>query len=169
MWTEINKKYLTLFFWKKLSHNFCFHYCLQIVSQGIVGLGSDVPFCQDCVRICTTLILTINNKGWGHVRVQSHSFGSHSSWPPGSSIHGNSPGKDTGVVATPFSRALPDPGIKPVSLAISRRILDHYASWEAPVYLVLILKMFRKPEAKISNAGFVKDTLCQANLNFLPR
>ena len=117
MWTEINKKYLTLFFWKKLSHNFCFHYCLQIVSQGIVGLGSDVPFCQDCVRICTTLILTINNKGWGRVRVQSHSFGSHSSWPPGSSIHGNSPGKDTGVVATPFSRALPDPGIKPVSLA----------------------------------------------------
>ena len=58
MWTEINKKYLTLFFWKKLSHNFCFHYCLQIVSQGIVGLGSDVPFYQDCVRICTTLILT---------------------------------------------------------------------------------------------------------------
>ena len=75
-------------------------------------------------------------------------------------------------VATPFSRGSSQSRnstrVSCVS-CISRRILGHYATWEAPVYLVLILKMFRKPEAKISNADFVKDTLCQANLNFLRR
>ena len=79
LWTEINKKYLTLFFWTKLSHNFCFHYCLQIVSQGIAGLGSNVPFYQDCVQTRTTLTLTfILNKGWGRVCVESRSVESHS-------------------------------------------------------------------------------------------
>ena len=38
--------------------------------------------------------------------------------PPGSSVHGISPGKNSGVVAIPFPRDLPDPGIKPGSPAL---------------------------------------------------
>ena len=33
--------------------------------------------------------------------------------PPGSSVHGDSPGKNTGVVVIPSSRDLPDPGTEP--------------------------------------------------------
>ena len=36
--------------------------------------------------------------------------------PPGSPVHGESPGKSTGWLAMPSSRDLSDPGIEPVSL-----------------------------------------------------
>ena len=39
--------------------------------------------------------------------------------PPGSSVHGDSPGKNTGVGAMPSSRDLPHPEIEPMSPAAS--------------------------------------------------
>ena len=54
--------------------------------------------------------------------------------PPGSSVHADSPCKNTGVVAIPFSRDLPNPGIEPTSLpspALAGRFFTTSTTWEA--------------------------------------
>ena len=59
------------------------------------------------------------------------------SWP-GSSVHGDSPGKNTEWVAMPFSRDLPDPGIEPLSLlspTLAGSFFTTSAVWEAQSYL----------------------------------
>ena len=57
--------------------------------------------------------------------------------PPGSSLHGDSPGKNTGVgLPCPPSGDLPNPGIKPVSLrspALAGGFLNSSATWQACV------------------------------------
>ena len=59
---------------------------------------------------------------------------------PGFSVLGNSPGKNAGGVATPSSRELPDPEIKPVFLippALADRFFTTSATWETP-YGILV-------------------------------
>ena len=45
--------------------------------------------------------------------------------PAGFSVHGDSPGKNTGGIAMPSSRGSPDPGIQPRSPALASRFLYH--------------------------------------------
>ena len=54
--------------------------------------------------------------------------------PPGSSVHGDSPGKNTGVGCCAPLHALPDPGIEPISPkspAFTSRFCTTSALWEA--------------------------------------
>ena len=61
---------------------------------------------------------------------------------PGSSVHGDSPGKNTGVgLPCPPPGVLPDPGIEPMSLmspTLAGGFFTTNATWEAP-YRVLPL------------------------------
>ena len=51
--------------------------------------------------------------------------------PPGTSVHGDSPGKNTGGVAMPSSRDPPDSGIKStLSPALAGRFFTTGATWE---------------------------------------
>ena len=62
------------------------------------------------------------------------------SWP-GSSVHGDSPGKNTEWVAMPFSRDLPDQGIEPLSLlspALAGSFFTTSATWEAQSYHMIL-------------------------------
>ena len=58
--------------------------------------------------------------------------------PPGSSVHGNFPGKNTGGWPCLPPGDLPHPGIEPLSLesltspALAGRFLTRSATWEAP-------------------------------------
>ena len=51
---------------------------------------------------------------------------------PGCSVHGDSPGKKTGVVAMLFSRDLPNPGIEPRSPALQMDSLLSEPLWPFP-------------------------------------
>ena len=54
--------------------------------------------------------------------------------PPGSSVHGDSPGKNTGVGCWALLHALPDPGIEPTSPkspAFTGRFFTTSVPWEA--------------------------------------
>ena len=54
--------------------------------------------------------------------------------PPGSSLHGDSPGKNTGVGCHALLRDLPDPGIKPeflMSPALANGFFITSTTWEA--------------------------------------
>ena len=58
--------------------------------------------------------------------------------PPGSSVHGDSPGKNTRVGCMPFSRGSSPPRIKPTSLtspALARWFFTTRATWEDQHFL----------------------------------
>ena len=61
--------------------------------------------------------------------------------PPGSSVNGDSPGKNTGVGChAPLQGNLHNPGIKPASLvspALAGGFFTTSATWEAPKTLVV--------------------------------
>ena len=66
---------------------------------------------------------------------------------PGSSVHGDSPGKNPGVVAMPTPGHLSHSGIEPVSLmspALADGFFTTNTTWEAPPSSLLLLSRFSR-------------------------
>ena len=77
--------------------------------------------------------------------------------PPGSSVLGISPGKDTGVGCHALLQGIcPTQELNlqsPVSSALTVGFFTTSATWEAPSKGLLVLQMFTHPLAQVSEAG----------------
>ena len=72
--------------------------------------------------------------------VMSHSLRPHGLQPLGSSVHGNSPGKNTGVGCHALLQEIfPTQGLNP-GLPSCRQILYHLSQQESPTYTLLYVK-----------------------------
>ena len=125
---------------------------LQIVlTESVVGsicLGG-------CIQV---LALLVHRLLFSRAQLCLTLFSSMDCSPPGISVHGNFAGKNTGVLPFPPLGDLPDPGIKPSSLASSAlaggffsstttwRVSDHLLNADASFYDAYYLKNgpFRK-------------------------
>ena len=64
---------------------------------------------------------------------------------PGSSAHGDSPGKKTGMGYCAHPTGSPDPGIKPTSLtspAVAGGFFTTSATWETPSYMRMFTQIY---------------------------
>ena len=85
--------------------------------------------------------------------------------PPGFSVHGGTPGKNTGVGFLALLQDLPNPGIEPRSPTLQ---VDSLPSETPNHYGVSLLKNYSPILKWITTGGLMLDTKCYFTMYFIP-